>query len=54
MCGLCVCISQLSADHHGCGLFCAVWDQEAVSGKDGGGRVGVEAFLSSPLMFFNR
>lgn len=52
-CGLCVCISQLCLSPW-FWVICALCDQEAVSGKDGGGGVGVEAFLSSPLLFFNR
>lgn len=53
MCDLCVCISQLCLSRW-LRVICAFWDQEAVSGEDGGGGgLGVEAFLSSPLMFCN-
>lgn len=36
------------------GVICAVGDQEAVSGTDGRGDVGVGVLLSSPLLLFNR
>lgn len=46
VCGLCVCMSPLCLSPW-LWVVCAVWDQEALSAKDGGGGVGVEASPSS-------